>query len=152
METGSKKIDRRYPFNDACQWFIDHADIILLGKHIFVLLKAILICLKCEFGILLHHNMTSLFNKLKHTNKPLFFSVCPAGFVFLPGDIPGWGQIGSNPSTEATISDCSDRCNSEPNCCSFEYSATEKKCNLNRDCQPTQDVYKDYSFCSKGIF
>ena len=26
----------------------------------------------------------------------------------------------------------------------------EKKCNLNRDCQPTQDVYKDYSFCSKG--
>ena len=30
LETGSKKIDRRYPFNDACQWFIDHADIILL--------------------------------------------------------------------------------------------------------------------------
>ena len=30
LETGSKKIDRRYPFNDACQWFIDHADLILL--------------------------------------------------------------------------------------------------------------------------
>ena len=48
METGSKKIDRRYPFNDACQWFIDHADIILLGKHnillgifFFILLKNI---------------------------------------------------------------------------------------------------------------
>ena len=94
--------------------------------------------------------MTSPFNKLKHNNKPLLFSVCPAGFVFLPGDIPGVGQIGSNPSTEATISDCSDRCNREPNCCSFEYSATEKKCNLNRDCQPTRGVHKDYRFCSKG--
>merc|ERR1712150_292183 len=30
LETGSKKIDRRYPFNDACQWFIDHADLIVL--------------------------------------------------------------------------------------------------------------------------
>merc|ERR1719322_1168293 len=30
LETGSKKIDRKYPFNDACQWFIDHADLILL--------------------------------------------------------------------------------------------------------------------------
>jgi hypothetical protein len=26
LETGSvRKIDRKYPFNDACQWFIDHA-------------------------------------------------------------------------------------------------------------------------------
>ena len=31
METGTiRKIDRRYPFNDACQWFIDHADLIIL--------------------------------------------------------------------------------------------------------------------------
>ena len=30
LETGSRKVDRRYPFNDACQWFIDHADLILL--------------------------------------------------------------------------------------------------------------------------
>ena len=85
-------------------------------------------------------------------NAPLFFSVCPAGSVLLSGDIPGRGQVGSNPSNETTISDCSDRCNSEPNCCSFEYSATEKKCNLNKDCRPTHDVYKDYSFCSKGNF
>ena len=102
--------------------------------------------------------MTSLFNNLRHSNTPPFFSACPAGFVLLPGDIDGWGQIGNNPSSEATISDCSDRCNMynvlyiEPHCCSFEYSATEKKCNLNRDCQPTQGVYKDYSFCSKGNF
>jgi len=31
LETGTKrKIDRLYPFNEACQWFIDHADLILL--------------------------------------------------------------------------------------------------------------------------
>ena len=79
-----------------------------------------------------------------------FSDFCPAGFLLRPGDIPGRGQIGNNPSTETTISDCSDRCNREPNCCSFEYSATEKKCNLNRDCQPTRGVHKDYRFCSKG--
>jgi len=31
LETGTiKKVDRRYPFNDACQWFIDHADLIIM--------------------------------------------------------------------------------------------------------------------------
>jgi len=30
LETGSKVADREYPFHDACQWFIDHADLILL--------------------------------------------------------------------------------------------------------------------------
>ena len=70
--------------------------------------------------------------------------------MLIPGDIPGVGQIGSNPSIEESILDCSDRCIGETNCCSFEYSATEKKCNLNSDCQPSQAVYKDYSFCSKG--
>jgi hypothetical protein len=31
LETGSaRKVDRQYSFNDACQWFIDHADLILL--------------------------------------------------------------------------------------------------------------------------
>ena len=31
METGTKrKRDRLYNFNEACQWFIDHADLILL--------------------------------------------------------------------------------------------------------------------------
>jgi len=31
LETGTKrKVDRLYPFNEACQWFIDHADLILV--------------------------------------------------------------------------------------------------------------------------
>ena len=31
LETGSRRrVDRQFPFNDACQWFIDHADLILL--------------------------------------------------------------------------------------------------------------------------
>ena len=71
--------------------------------------------------------------------------------MLYPGDIPGVGQIGSNPSIEESVLDCSERCIEETNCCSFEYSSTEKKCNLNIDCQPTTEaVYKDYSFCSKG--
>ena len=30
LETGSRTVDRQYSFHDACQWFIDHADLILL--------------------------------------------------------------------------------------------------------------------------
>ena len=54
-------------------------------------------------------------------------------------------------SIEDTVSGCSKRCKDEPKCCSFEYSTTEKKCVLNRDCDPTSGVYKDYMFCSRGI-
>ena len=32
-------------------------------------------------------------------------------------------------------------------CRSYEYSATEKKCNLNTDASPTAGVYRDYAFC-----
>jgi hypothetical protein len=41
METGSaRKIDRRYSFNDACQWFIDHAGKLgrsIRGRNYFLL-------------------------------------------------------------------------------------------------------------------
>ena len=72
------------------------------------------------------------------------------GYVLNVGDIPGWGQIGST-TTENSISGCSDRCDGEPECCSFEYSKTEKKCNLNTGCTPTTGEYKDYAFCVKGM-
>ena len=68
--------------------------------------------------------------------------------MLIPGDTPGSGQI-DGLSIEATISNCSDRCNGQQNCCSFEYSASEKECYLNSDCHPTADVWKDFSFCSK---
>ena len=75
---------------------------------------------------------------------------CPRGYTLKEGDIPGWGQLGSNPTIESTILGCSNRCNDESSCCSFEYSPTTKKCNLNRECQPTVSVYQDYAFCTKS--
>ena len=75
---------------------------------------------------------------------------CPDRYVLKEGDIPGWGQIGHNKTVVATITDCSNMCNNEPNCCSFEYSRTDKKCNLNTGCIPTQNKYLDYRFCAKG--
>ena len=82
-------------------------------------------------------------------------SQCPYGYVLKEGDIPGWGQVGHNPTVEATITDCSNRCNNEPICCSFEYSQTEKKCNLNTGCKPTTGIVLDqgslpWIFCTKG--
>ena len=74
------------------------------------------------------------------------------GYVLNAGDIAGsWGQI-SGEFIENSISGCSDRCDGEPECCSFEYSTSENKCNLNRDCSPDSGVYKDYSFCVKGMY
>ena len=77
-------------------------------------------------------------------------SDCPNGFTLMEGDIPGWGQVGSNPTIESTIVGCANRCNDESSCCSFEYSPTTKKCNLNSDCEPTQGVFQDYAFCTKS--
>ena len=78
-------------------------------------------------------------------------SDCPYGFTLMEGDIPGWGQVGSNPTRESTVEECANRCNDESmyGCCSFEYSAKTKLCFLNSDCVPTQGVYQDYAFCTK---
>ena len=75
-------------------------------------------------------------------------SGCPYRYTLKEGDIPGWGQLGS--TTESTIVECSNRCNDKSSCCSFEYSATGRKCNLNSNCQPTAAKYQDYAFCSKA--
>ena len=87
--------------------------------------------------------------------QPLVFLVqntrlisgCPYGYTLKEGDIPGWGQLGS--TTESTIVECSNRCNDKSSCCSFEYSPTKKRCNLNRDCEPTEAKHQDYAFCTK---
>ena len=63
------------------------------------------------------------------------------------GDIDGPGQIGTIYVDH--IFGCSERCNDDPQCRSFEYSPTEKKCNLNKDDAPTQNTYKDFAFCVK---
>ena len=71
---------------------------------------------------------------------------CGPGFKLEPGDIPGWGQAGSF-SNIADTEACGEACQDVSRCRSYEYSATEKKCNLNTDASPTAGVYRDYAFC-----
>merc|ERR1719260_58243 len=72
---------------------------------------------------------------------------CPPGYDSKEGDIPGWGQLGGMIYTNKK--GCSDRCNRNNHCCSFEYSDSWKLCNLNSDCQPSRGKYQDYVFCVK---
>ena len=100
----------------------------------------------CQVGwLLMAHFMSNVWSS-QDSEK----FVCPDGYKLQPGDIPGSGQIGGNPSIETDVLGCSIRCNELASCCSFEYSPTEKYCNLNKDCSPTESVQKDYAFCTKG--
>ena len=72
------------------------------------------------------------------------------GYKLVPGDTPGWGlQIRGKIQT--TAKGCAKYCSEEKSCCSYEYSPTEKLCNLNKDCKPTAEKYEDFDFCVKGI-
>ena len=75
---------------------------------------------------------------------------CPYAYLHLAGDVPGGGSLNAHTSV-ATISTCSGHCDSDSNCCSFEYSWTEENCYLNTECRPTAVVWRDYYFCVKGI-
>jgi len=74
---------------------------------------------------------------------------CPFPYTEIPGDVGGWGSLEGHSSIDTVLS-CAGLCDGNPACCSFEYSSTEKKCNLNRECQPTKGVYRDYAFCVQG--
>ena len=76
-------------------------------------------------------------------------SSCPVHYYKDAGDVPGWGSIQSLPSINNVVS-CARHCDVTSGCCSFEYSPTEMKCNLNRECRPTKGAYKDYAFYVKG--
>merc|ERR1719320_2366655 len=75
------------------------------------------------------------------------YQVCPAGYDYKEGDIQGWGQLKGRINT--TMEGCSDECNNQADCCSFEYSFSSGLCNLNKDCEPSLGKYKDYHFCRK---
>ena len=74
--------------------------------------------------------------------------VCAAGYDSKDGDIPGWGQIRGRIRT--TMEGCSEECDKQEGCCSYEFSYSSELCNLNKDCQPSQPKYLDYYFCTKG--
>ena len=69
-------------------------------------------------------------------------------FNLVEGDYPGWGQIGSYKDIRSTDV-CARMCNfkTNPDCRSYEYSNTERRCNLNTVERPTEGKYKDYAFC-----
>ena len=71
---------------------------------------------------------------------------CPKGYILKPGDVPGWGTISGRHST-ATVEDCTALCDQNDRCCSIEWSPTEKLCNLNKECGPSQGLFKDYLLC-----
>ena len=97
------------------------------------------------------------YSRYIHTH--FFIPVCPENYTEYPGDVPGWGSIISLPSFFASpdlpsiddINSCALACDLTPDCCSFEFSQTEVRCNLNTECGPTStEIYKDYTFCVKG--
>ena len=96
----------------------------------------------------------------RYIQTHFFIPVCPENYTEYPGDVPGWGSIMSLPSFWGSsdlppindMNSCAYACNLTPDCCSFEFSQTEVKCNLNTECGPTTtEIYKDYIFCVKGI-
>ena len=72
------------------------------------------------------------------------------GFHLVPGDYPGMGQVGSYTNVSDT-DECGRLCLlNTAGCRSYEYSTTEKKCNLNTVAAPSDGIHKDYAFCVAG--
>jgi len=116
--------------------------------------------LQCEFPV-----------PVPQTSQPGYvgyYQVCAEGFRLVPGDIPGNGQVDLRSTGERSISDvsdtaaCAELCIATDGvpfftqqglsghkfpCKSYEYSASEKICNLNRASVPTRDAVRDYAFC-----
>ena len=77
---------------------------------------------------------------------------CPEGYILVEGDVGGYGNVGDPPSVpDQDLGSCAALCNDLPDdCCSFEWSPTERRCNLNQECAPTKNKFRDYLFCVKG--
>jgi len=76
--------------------------------------------------------------------------VCPLGYTYNAGDIPGGDAFGRGyMSPQASIDSCKALCDGVPKCMSFEYSAKSTQCYRNEVAAPTSGQYLDYVFCSK---
>merc|ERR1711957_453755 len=75
---------------------------------------------------------------------------CAPGYEMEAGDLPGWGTggIGGRISADTSLV-CAGLCSAKTNCLSFEWSPTQKKCNLNTEAHPTGRPYRDFDFCSR---
>ena len=79
---------------------------------------------------------------------------CPEGYILVEGDVGGYGNVGKEPSVvDQDLGACAALCTDRPGeCCSFEWSPSLKICNLNQECAPTGNKFRDYLFCVKGAF
>ena len=76
---------------------------------------------------------------------------CPRGYCPLSGRVGGLGNIGERSITSVPNSvTCGEHCDATDGCCSFEWSPTEKRCNLNKECFPLIPPIKDYLFFAKS--
>ena len=75
---------------------------------------------------------------------------CPFPYTYQAGDVEGQG-FRSFTSVDK-ISSCAGHCENTNGCCSFEFSPREESCHLNKECEPTHGVYKDFTFCVKGNY
>ena len=73
--------------------------------------------------------------------------ICPSGYALMHGHLYGSGQLDT--FNVMNIKECSLKCDGEHSCCSFEYSPSESKCNLNKNCNPDGGIWRDFKFCSK---
>ena len=65
----------------------------------------------------------------------------------MEGHLYGLGQLDT--FNVKNINECSLKCDGEETCCSFEYSLSKSKCNLNTNCNPDGGTWRDFIFCSK---
>ena len=77
------------------------------------------------------------------------FSDCNIGFHLVPGDYPGIGQLGHFSNISDT-NRCGSKCLGTAGCMSYEYSTTDRECNLNSVAAPSEGIHKDYAFCVAG--
>ena len=79
--------------------------------------------------------------------------LCPAGYDYIVGDKPGWGDQAAGGSTPnvLSIAACATLCGANSNCLSFEYYPTSKVCNRNEARLPDAGSrpHEDSAFCSK---
>merc|ERR1711872_77225 len=90
-------------------------------------------------------------------------SKCFDGFKLVPGSIPGKSTISVSASSararargeqkrEEIATDetgCALLCTTNNECCSYEHSEEEEKCQLNKECSPNAEEVKGYKFCVK---
>ena len=75
---------------------------------------------------------------------------CPAPFAYYDGSVSLDGWISLSKYQNVSNIECAKQCEMEAACCSFEYSATAQRCNINRECKPDNQTIGDFDFCGRG--